>query len=275
MMATIALVLIVIAAVFQAGFLLRRENRRDPVSHWLLAAAAVLLLATLVERSIEIRFAAVTNTYESLLFFSAAICAVLFILRIVRRTKGFSPFVLFGATIVALALLAVSSSPVAPRALQPPIPALRSFWLVLHVTFSFIGEAFFVVSFVAAIGYLAVGKASAGQDAEGAARLEQRRAEMDRLVATAIGIGYPVFTAGALVFGAIWAQTAWGAWWSWDPKETWALITWLIYTAYIHTRLVKTLRGRVSAWLALIGFLATVFTFFGVNYLLSGMHSYG
>jgi len=152
---------------------------------------------------------------------------------------------------------------------------LRSFWLVLHVTFSFIGEAFFVVSFVAAIGYLAVGKASAGQDAEGAARLEQRRAEMDRLVATAIGIGYPVFTAGALVFGAIWAQTAWGAWWSWDPKETWALITWLIYTAYIHTRLVKTLRGRVSAWLALIGFLATVFTFFGVNYLLSGMHSYG
>lgn len=275
MMATIAFVLIGIAAVFQAGFLLRRENRRDPVSHWLLAAAAVLLLATLVERSVEIRFAAVTNTYESLLFFSAAICAVLFILRIVRRTKGFSPFVLFGATVVALALLAVSSSPLAPHAVQPPIPALRSFWLVLHVTFSFIGEAFFVVSFVAAIGYLAVRRPGEGQDAELAALLDQRRAEMDKLVAAAIGIGYPVFTAGALVFGAIWAETAWGAWWSWDPKETWALITWLIYTAYLHTRLVKRLRGRVSAWLALIGFLATVFTFFGVNYLLSGLHSYG
>lgn len=262
MMATIALVLIVIAAVFQAGFLLRRENRRDPVSHWILLAAAALLVATLVERSALISFPAVTNTYESLLFFSAAICVVLFILRLVRRTRGFSPFVLFGATVIALALLAVSSSPIAPRAIQPPIPALQSYWLVLHVTFSFIGEAFFVVSFVAAIACLAY-------------RSEERRAEMDRLVAASIGIGYPVFTAGALVFGAIWAETAWGAWWSWDPKETWALVTWLIYTAYLHTRLVKKLRGRVSAVLALAGFAATLFTFFGVNYLLSGLHSYG
>ena len=261
MMATIALILMVTAAVFQAGFLLRRENRRDPASHWLLAAAAILLLATLVDRSVRIRFAAVTNTYESLLFFSASICAVLFILRVGRRTQGFSPFVLFGATIVGLALLAVSSSPLAPHAMQQPIPALRSLWLVLHVTLSFIGEAFFVVSFIAAIVYLG-------------SRKDERRAEMDRLAAAAIGIGYPVFTAGALVFGAIWAETAWGSWWSWDPKETWALITWLIYTAYLHTRLVKKLRGPVSAWLALIGFVATVFTFFGVNFLLSGLHSY-
>ncbi|MGA2640588.1 MAG: cytochrome c biogenesis protein CcsA [Spirochaetia bacterium] len=262
MMGTIALVLIVIAAVFQAGFLLRRENRRDPASHWLLAAAAVLLLATLAERSVKIGFVAVTNTYESLLFFSAALCVVLFALRVARRTQAFSPFVLFGATIVALALLAVSSSPIAPHAIQPPIPALRSFWLVLHVTFSFIGEAFFVVSFVAALGYLI-------------SRREERRAEMDRLVATAIGIGYPVFTAGALVFGAVWAETAWGSWWNWDPEETWALITWLIYTAYLNTRLVKRLRGRVSAVLAVVGFAATLFTFFGVNYLLRGLHSYG
>jgi ABC-type transport system involved in cytochrome c biogenesis permease subunit len=262
MMAMIAFILIIAAAVFQAGFLLRRENRRDPVSHWLLAAAAVLLLATLVDRSIRIRFVAITNTYESLVFFSAAICAVLFVLRRARRTQGFSPFVLFGATTIALALLAISSSPLAPHAIQPPIPALRSFWLVLHVAFSFVGEAFFVVSFVAAIGYLV-------------SRREERRLEMDRLVVVAIGIGYPIFTVGALVFGAIWAETAWGSWWSWDPKETWALVTWLIYTAYLHTRLVKSLRGRVSAVLALIGFLATVFTFFGVNYLLPGLHSYG
>jgi ABC-type transport system involved in cytochrome c biogenesis permease subunit len=262
MMATIALILIVTAAVFQAGFLLRRENRRDPVSHWLLAAAALLLLATIADRSVKIRFAAITNTYESLLFFSAAICAVLFALRIARRTQGFSPFVMFGATIIALVFLAISSSPLAPHAIQPPIPALRSFWLVLHVTVSFIGEAFFVVSFIAAVGVLV-------------SRKEERRAELDRLVAATVGIGYPVFTAGALVFGAIWAETAWGAWWSWDPKESWALITWLLYTAYLHTRLVKRLRGRVSAVLAVIGFAATVFTYFGVNYLLPGLHSYG
>ncbi len=261
MMATIALVIVVIAAVFQAGFLLRRENRRDPVSPWLLAAAAVLLLVTLADRSVMIRFAAVTNMYESLLFFAAALCIVLFALRMTRRTQGFPPFVFFGATIVALALLALSSSPLAPRGLQVPIPALRSYWLVLHVTLSFIGEAFFVVSFVAAIAWFAVSD-------------KDRRADLDRLVAASIGVGYPVFTVGALVFGAIWAETAWGAWWSWDPKETWALVTWLVYTAYLHTRLAKSLRGRVSALLAVIGFAATVFTFLGVNYLLTGLHSY-
>jgi ABC-type transport system involved in cytochrome c biogenesis permease subunit len=262
MTATLGLLCIALAAVLQAGFLLRRENRRDPVSHWLLAAAALLLFTTLVQRSMTIRFVAVTNTYESLVFFSAAICAVLFGLRCARRTRGMSPFVMFGATFVCLVLLMVSSSPLAPKDIQPPIPALQSFWLVLHVTFSFIGEAFFVVSFVAAIALLVT-------------RSEDRRADMDRLVAASIGIGYPIFTAGALVFGAIWAETAWGSWWSWDPKETWALITWLVYTAFLHTRLVKRLRGRTSAILAVTGFAATVFTFFGVNYLLSSLHRYG
>jgi len=262
MTATIAFVLIGLAALVQAGFLLRRENRRDPMSHWLLGAAAVLLAATLIDRSVRISFVAVTNTYESLLFFAAAIAAVLFALRLIRATRGLSPFVLFGSTVVALALLAISSSPLAPKGIEPPIPALHSYWLVLHVTFAFIGEAFFVVSFVAAIVFLAT-------------RNEDRKADMDRLVATSIGIGYPIFSAGALVFGAIWAETAWGAWWSWDPKETWALITWLLYTAYLHTRLVKGMRGRTSAILAIVGFAATVFTFFGVNYLLTGLHSYG
>ena len=260
--ATIALALIALAAVLQAAFLMRRENRQDPVSHWLLAAAAALLFTTLVERSIRISFVAVTNTYESLVFFSAVICAVLFVLRLAMRRRGFSPFVVFGATIVCLALLMISSSPLAPKEAQPPIPALQSIWLVLHVTLAFIGESFFVVSFVAAIVFLA-------------AKDEDRRGEMDRLMTTSIGIGYPIFTAGALIFGAIWAETAWGRWWGWDPKETWALITWLIYTAFLHTRLVKKLRGRTSAVLAIVGFAATVFTFFGVNFLLSGLHSYG
>jgi len=259
--ATIALALIALAALLQAAFLMRRENRQDPVSHWLLAAAAALLFATLVERSIRISFVAVTNTYESLVFFSAVICAVLFVLRLAMRRRGFSPFVVFGATIVCLALLMISSSPLAPKEAQPPIPALQSIWLVLHVTLAFIGESFFVVSFVAAIVFLA-------------AKDEDRRGDMDRLMTTSIGIGYPIFTAGALIFGAIWAETAWGRWWGWDPKETWALITWLIYTAFLHTRLVKKLRGRTSAVLAIVGFAATVFTFFGVNFLLSGLHSY-
>ena len=105
-------------------------------------------------------------------------------------------------------------------------------------------------------------------------RAEDRKKTADRVTYTAIAIGYPIFTAGALIFGAIWAESAWGSYWSWDPKETWALITWFVYTAYLHSRLVKRFRGTVTAWLALIGFLFTMFTFFGVNYLLAGLHSY-
>jgi ABC-type transport system involved in cytochrome c biogenesis permease subunit len=256
------LALIGLAAVLQAGFLLRRENRRDPVSHWLLAAAAVFLVITLVERSLDIKFVAITTTYESLLFFSAAISLVLFVLRLARRTRGLSPFVLFGATLVCLVLLVISSSPIASKEIVPSIPLRHSSWLVLHVTFSFIGETFFVVSFVASIAWLIH-------------RNEDRRADMDGLAATAIGVGYPIFSVGALVFGAMWAQSAWGAWWSWDPKQTWALITWLTYTAYLLTRLSKRLRGLASSIIAVVGFAATMFTFFGVNFLLSGLHSRG
>ena len=259
--ATAALVLIALAAALQIIFLLRRGETRDPVSHWALLISSLLLFAVTVERSIKISFPAVTNTYESLVFFSAVVCAVIFVLRIAMKSSVMR-FILFGGTVVALVLLMISSSPLAPREIQPPIPALQSLWLVLHVTLAFIGEAFFVVSFVAAIVFLV-------------SKEDEKKAAADRIMYTSIGIGYPIFTAGALIFGAIWAETAWGQWWSWDPKETWALITWLVYTAYLHTRLVRRLRGKTSAVLAIIGFVFTIFTYFGVNFLLSGLHSYG
>ena len=260
MIATTAFALLIVSAVIQVVFLLRREPKTDPFSHYILLAAAVLLLAVTIDRSIRIRFVAVTNTFESLVFFSAVIALLLFLYRLRAKEKTI-PYINFGATVVAIALLAVASSPIAPKDVVPPIPALQSYWLVLHVTLSFIGESFFVVAFVCAIYYLAT-------------RDEERRKSLDRLTYTTIAIGYPIFTAGALIFGAIWAQTAWGSYWSWDPKETWALITWLVYTAYLHTRFVKRFRGKVSAVLAIVGFAFTMFTFFGVNYLLSGLHSY-
>jgi cytochrome c-type biogenesis protein CcsB len=104
---------------------------------------------------------------------------------------------------------------------------------------------------------------------------EKKRDKLDKTTYTAVAVGYPIFTAGALVFGAVWAANAWGSFWSWDPKETWALITWLTYTLYLHVRLYKKLKGPVSAWISIVAFLFTIFTFFGVNFLLSGLHSYG
>jgi ABC-type transport system involved in cytochrome c biogenesis permease subunit len=257
---SVAFGLLIVAAIVQIVFLLRKEGKVDPFSHFLELAAALLLFSITIRRSIQIRFVAVTNTFESLIFFAAVIALVLFVYRLRAREKTF-PFIVFGGTIIAVALLAIASSPIAPSEVVPPIPALQSYWLALHVTLSFVGESFFVVAFVCSIAYLA-------------SRDEERKKRLDRLTYTTIGIGYPIFTAGALIFGAVWAEAAWGRYWSWDPKETWALITWLVYTAYLHARFVKRMRGRWSAILSIIGFSFTMFTFFGVNYLLAGLHSY-
>jgi ABC-type transport system involved in cytochrome c biogenesis permease subunit len=259
-LSSIAFLLLIAALGIQIVFLIRNSVQPDPVSRWILLGAAVLLFVTTVYRSLQIDFVAITNTFESLVFFSGVIALVLFIYIVRSREKALT-FIPFGGTVIAIILLAIASSPIASAEIQPPVPALQSSWLVLHVTFSFIGESFFVVGFVAAVAYLVL--------AEG-----ERKKNTDRIMYTSIAIGYPIFTAGALIFGAIWAEYAWGRFWSWDPKETWSLITWLVYTAYLHTRFIKKLRGKVSAILAIIGFGFTVFTFFGVNYLIPGLHSY-
>jgi len=98
--------------------------------------------------------------------------------------------------------------------------------------------------------------------------------DLDEVSYRAIAIGYPIFSLGALVFAMIWAQEAWGRFWGWDPKETWAFITWLFYTAYLHLRLSWGWRGMRSAWLCVLGFLVVMFTLVGVNLVIAGLHSY-
>jgi len=97
---------------------------------------------------------------------------------------------------------------------------------------------------------------------------------LDEMAYRAISLGYPLFTIGAIIFGMVWANKAWGRYWGWDPKETWALITFLVYSGYLHVRLTKGWKGTVPAVLSIIGFLFTMFTLFGVNLVLSGLHSY-
>jgi cytochrome c-type biogenesis protein CcsB len=227
------------------------------------AAAALLLGIVLIIRSISVRFVALLGTYDSLLFYALCLLAIAVVYDRQRRYSP-RPILRFGVTVLAFALAALASSPLVESAAKPPIPALRSAWLVLHVSLAFIGEALFAFAFVTAL-------ASLGARAR---RDDDRIRELDRLTYTGIALGYPVFTLGALVFGAVWAEAAWGRWWSWDPKETWALITWLVYTAFLHLRFVKKVSSKTLAWLSVLGFACTLFTFFGVNYLLSGLHSY-
>jgi cytochrome c-type biogenesis protein CcsB len=98
---------------------------------------------------------------------------------------------------------------------------------------------------------------------------------LDEITYKGIAIGFPIFTLGGLIFGAIWADQAWGVYWSWDPKETWSLITWFVYAFYLHARLLRGWRGHKIAVVAVVGFFAVVFTYLGVNLLLSGLHQYG
>ncbi|MBN2442061.1 MAG: cytochrome c biogenesis protein CcsA [Spirochaetales bacterium] len=260
MITTLAFILLIIAAIIQIIFLIKKQTAYDPISLFIFIGVAILLCINFIDRSIKIQFAAITNTFESLIFYCMNLMIVIILFRVLVKNKIY-PLIIFGSTIVAIALLAIASSPIAPREVLPPVPALQSTWLSLHVSLSFIGEAFFAVGFITAIYYLLV-------------KDEEKKKNIYRLMYTFNAIGYPIFTAGALIFGAIWAQYAWGSYWSWDPKETWALITWLVYTAYLHTRLVPKIDKKVAALLSIIGFSFTVFTFFGVNYLLRGMHSY-
>ncbi|WP_053228014.1 cytochrome c biogenesis protein CcsA [Spirochaeta cellobiosiphila] len=220
---------------------------------------ALVLLAAIIYRSIQMNFPALTNTFESLLIYS---CLVLLIMIWYQFQKGwpFNQRLFFFTTFVALVLLLMASSPITDKNITPPVPALKSTWLILHVFFSFVGESFYVLSFVASLLVL--------RSVE-----DKKKKEFDHFAYVFTILGYSFFTVGALIFGSIWAEQAWGSYWSWDPKETWALITWLIYSFYLHYRM-RSKEPNKLAWISIVGFLCTMFTFFGVNYLLKGLHSY-
>jgi len=151
--------------------------------------------------------------------------------------------------------------------IQPLVPALQSYWMKLHVPANFVGYGAFALAAMIGVAYLLSGKGWL------AGRLPAPDI-LDDVMYKAIAIGFAFFTI-ATILGAMWAAEAWGGYWSWDPKETWALIVWLNYAAWLHIRLVKGLRGPMLAWWAVIGLLVTAFAFIGVNMFLSGLHSYG
>ncbi|MDO9281402.1 MAG: c-type cytochrome biogenesis protein CcsB [Methylotenera sp.] len=151
--------------------------------------------------------------------------------------------------------------------IQPLVPALQSYWMKIHVPANFVGYGAFSLAAMVASAYLLASKGFL------ASRLPSLEV-MDDLMYKSIAVGFAFFTI-ATILGAMWAAEAWGGYWSWDPKETWALIVWLNYAAWLHLRMVKGLRGAVLAWWALVGLMVTTFAFLGVNMFLSGLHSYG
>jgi cytochrome c-type biogenesis protein CcsB len=214
----------------------------------------------------------VSNLYEVFILFSI-ITALLYLYYEGRyHTRALGGFVLLVISAAVAFLLWYTFGREAQH-IAPLVPALQSYWMKIHVPANFIGYGSFSVAAMVGVAYLF--RNHQEQRPGGAANSRLPDLELlDDVMYKSIALGFAFFTL-ATILGALWAAEAWGGYWSWDPKETWALIVWLNYAAWLHMRLTKGWRGTPMAWWALIGLFVTIFAFLGVNMFLSGLHSYG
>ena len=273
-------------------------GRNSTAVRLLVAAANLCLTAQLVLRWLDSGHFPISNLYESLCFLAWG-CTLTQLL--VERSWP-SPLVPAAATPMALGCVAFASFAL-PDTLQeasPLVPALRSSWLVMHVSVIMLSYAALLVgsllsmavlftdrgnvlelrsSSIGSGGFRQAQLASVGPDGP-SAQVELSSVAMpiaeqlDSLSYRTITVGFLMLSVG-LVSGAVWANEAWGSWWSWDPKETWALICWLVYAAYLHTRLIRGWQGRKPAFVAVAGLVVIAVCYIGVNLLGIGLHSYG
>jgi cytochrome c-type biogenesis protein CcsB len=237
----------------------------------LLAQTFALALRWKESYSMGIGRAPLTNLYESVVFFAWTIVLIYVILDLKYKYRVIGAFVMpFAMLGMAWAQLGMNNS------IEPLVPALQSNWLVYHVITCFLGYAAFAVACGISIMYLikAAHEEKAGGNSSGMMAAFPPIKVLDNLNYQSIMIGFPLLTIG-IITGAAWANYAWGTYWSWDPKETWSLIVWFVYAAFLHARITKGWVGKRAAWLSIIGFAATLFCYLGVNLFLSGLHSYG
>lgn len=185
---------------------------------------------------------------------------------------------IIGAFVIPVAWLLLAwvalKMPESARNAENLMPALQSNWLTIHVATAMVSYGAFALSFGTSIMYLIKKPMEEGRSRSEFNRRMPSLDILDDISYKFIAVGFPLLSI-VIISGAIWAEFAWGRYWSWDPKETWSLITWLVYAAYLHARFTYGWRGSRAAWMSILGFAFVLFTFFGVNYVLSGIHSYG
>ena len=241
----------------------------------LTAVATLLLAAGVVARAFATEPARVPwgNMYEFTL--TSALGVALIYLALLKRYRlrwmglfvtGFLVIVLMAANLLL------------EQAAGPLVPALHSYWLVIHVAAAILATGAFAIGALASVVFLLKERfeRSSSSRSRGLLRLFPDSDVLDRLAYRTHAVGFPLWTFAALIAGPIWAEYAWGAYWNWDPKEVWAFITWVIYAAYLHARATAGWKGRAAAILALIGFATLLFNFIGINFFFgaSSMHSY-
>lgn len=262
-----------LAAFFYLAALIFKKPRLTMPARWSVVAAVVVTTAGMLLRWVEsyrmgIGHAPLSNLYESLVFFSWTAGVIYLFLEFKYKNS------LVGAFVTPIAFLAMAYASMSPNIsdrIQPLVPALKSNWLIAHVATCFFGYAAFAIAFGTSLMYLI--KAQKPERNDGITGRIPKLDVLDELTHQMVLFGF-LFLTGGIITGAVWANSAWGSYWSWDPKETWSLITWFVYATLLHARLMRGWQGKQIAYLSIVGFAAVLFTYFGVN-LLPGLHSYG
>jgi cytochrome c-type biogenesis protein CcsB len=240
------------------------------------ASTAILILAiagfAMQTGSIIFRYSnaghlPISSLHDATSFFSWCIVLIFFYLEYRYRLDLLGPF-----TMPIVFILMLSSS-MFPSEIKPLSPVLQSYWLGIHTFLAFLGNAAFAMAFGIGIMYLIQEHHLKSKQLRGLFQRLPSLQILDEVNYRLITLGFPLLTL-AIITGAIWAESAWGSYWRWDPKEVWSLITWLIYALVLHVRLTAGWRGRKAAILSIMGFISVMFTFFGVNLLLKGVHAF-
>ncbi|HZC70073.1 MAG TPA: c-type cytochrome biogenesis protein CcsB [Jatrophihabitans sp.] len=229
--------------------------------------------ASIAVRAIAVDAVPWSNMYEfasvSGLVGIIAFLAVLWRLPALRHLGGF--------ILLPVILMMFLAGTVLYSRAQPLVPALQSYWLAIHVTLVSIAEGALMTSAVLTVLYLVKSRYDASKMQSErlfnlAAKLPSAET-LDKAAYRVVAFSFPLYTV-AIICGAIWAEAAWGRYWGWDPKETWAFIVWVVYAGYLHARATAGWKGRAAAWINLAGFGAITFNFLIVNMVVSGLHSY-
>ena len=233
-----------------------------------LALGFLLLTVNLGARTLAAGRAPFSNLYESLLIFAWGTALSMLLLQLARRVPA------AGVMVMPVIVGAMAYATTLNAQIEPLMPALKSPWMVYHVASAILAYGAFAVA--GGLGLLYIGRDAMEKRGLKSVLLQRMPGleTLDSLTYALIAFAFP-FMVLVLITGAVWAQKAWGTYWQWDPKETWALITTLVYAGYLHARQMMKWRGLPSAWFAVIGFIVVMFCYLGVNLFLSGLHSYG
>lgn len=261
---TTVMVLYLAAMVLYFVFFAIKNEKPGKVAGWIMAIGFVLHTAALITRGIGAGRLPLTNQYEFATSFAWGIC--LCYLVFLWKYK----FQALGAFVTPVIFLLIGYAAMQSKEVRELMPALRSNWLGIHVSTAIISYGAFGVSFAVSLMFLLREKMK-GHDFWEKHIPEAQK--LDIISYRAVSLGF-LFLTFVMISGAIWAERAWGSYWSWDPKETWSLITWIIYALYLHLRISKGWKGKSAAMFAAIGFICVIFTYIGVNTLIPGIHSY-